>query len=127
MTLLFTQAPAAVATSRVRPPSPPRSLLAGLIAAGFAAFGIVGQTVATAHADAESSGNFLSALTSKGITFGSGPAAIAAGREVCNQLDQGRPTSDVANDVMTRSNLDGFHAGFFVGVSIAAMCPRHSQ
>jgi hypothetical protein len=29
--------------------------------------------------------------------------------------------------VMTLTNLDGYHAGFFVGVSIAAFCPGHSQ
>jgi hypothetical protein len=29
--------------------------------------------------------------------------------------------------VMTQTDLDGYHAGFFVGVSIAAFCPRHSQ
>ena len=32
---------------------------------------------------------------------------------------------DVANDVASSSNLDGYHAGFFVGLSIAAFCPRH--
>jgi hypothetical protein len=29
--------------------------------------------------------------------------------------------------VMAQSDLDGYHAGFFVGASIAAFCPRHSQ
>ena len=32
----------------------------------------------------------------------------------------------MANDVMQQSGLDGYHAGFFVGVSIAAFCPRHT-
>jgi hypothetical protein len=27
---------------------------------------------------------------------------------------------------MQQSGLDGYHAGFFVGVSIAAFCPRHT-
>ena len=126
MTFLFTQTPAAVATSRVRPPSPLRSLLAGLVLAA-ALLGVVAETAPTAHADAESGSNFLGALTSRGITFGSGHAAIAAGHEVCDELDQGKQASDVANTVMAQSNLDGYHAGFFVGASIAAMCPRHSQ
>ncbi|HUE34682.1 MAG TPA: DUF732 domain-containing protein [Mycobacterium sp.] len=26
---------------------------------------------------------------------------------------------------MNNGKLDGYHAGFFVGVSIAAYCPRH--
>ena len=91
-----------------------------------ALLGLVAVAAPTAHADAVDT-NFLGAIGSKGITFASGQAAIVAGHEVCNELDQGRQASDVANDVMTRTNLDGYHAGFFVGVSIAAFCPRHSQ
>ena len=126
MTSLFTQAPTAVATPRVRSSSPLRSLLAGLVLAG-ALLGVVAETAPTARADADTSSSFLSALTSRGITFGSRQAAIAAGREVCDELDQGKQASDVANTVMTQSNLDAYHAGFFVGASIAAMCPRHAQ
>jgi hypothetical protein len=126
MTSLFTQAPTAVATPRVRSSSPLRSLLAGLVLAG-ALLGVVAETAPTARADADTSSSFLSALTSRGITFGSRQAAIAAGREVCDELDQGKQAGDVANTVMTQSNLDGYHAGFFVGASIAAMCPRHAQ
>jgi Protein of unknown function (DUF732) len=100
--------------------------LAGLVLAG-ALFSVVGVVAPTAHADAVDRSNFLGALSSRGITFASGQAAIVAGHEVCNELDQGRQASDVANDVMTLTNLDGYHAGFFVGVSIAAFCPGHSQ
>jgi hypothetical protein len=110
----------------VRPPSPLRSVLAGLVL-GLALLGIVAVTAPAARADADSGSNFLGALSAKGITFASGPAAIAAGREVCGELDQGKQTSDVANEVMSRSNLDSYHAGFFIGASIGAMCPRHSQ
>jgi hypothetical protein len=101
--------------------------LTGLVLA-FALLSLVAVAAPTAHADyAVDSSNFLGALTSKGITFASRRAAIAAGHEVCDELDQGRQASDVGNDVMTQTNLDGYHAGFFVGVSIAAFCPRHSQ
>ena len=127
MTSLFTEAAAAVATPEVRSTSPLRSLLAGLVLA-VALLSVMGVAAPTAHADsALESSNFLGALSSRGITFASGQAAILAGHEVCDELDQGRQASDVANDVMTQTNLDGYHAGFFVGVSIAAFCPRHSQ
>jgi hypothetical protein len=126
-TFVFTEASAAVATPQVRSPRPLRSLLTGLVVA-FALLGLVAVAAPTAHADyAVDTSNFLGALTSKGITFASRPAAIAAGHEVCDELDQGKQASDVGNDVMTQTNLDGYHAGFFVGVSIAAFCPRHSQ
>jgi hypothetical protein len=91
-----------------------------------ALLGLVAAAAPTAHADAVDT-NFLGALSGKGINFASGQAAIVAGHEVCDELDQSRQASDVANDVMTQTNLDGYHAGFFVGVSIAAFCPRHTQ
>ena len=126
-TSVFTEASAAVATPQVRSPSPLRSLLTGLVLA-FALLSLVAVAAPTANADySVDSSNFLGALSSRGITFASRQAATAAGREVCDELDQGMQASDVANNVMTQSDLDGYHAGFFVGASIAAFCPRHSQ
>jgi hypothetical protein len=125
MTSLLAKAPAAVATHQVLSPSPLRALSAGLVLA-VALLSVVAVAAPTAHADAADSSNFLGALSSRGITLSSGQAAIVAGHEVCDALDQGRRASDVANDVMTDSHLDAYHAGFFIGLSIAAFCPRHS-
>ena len=127
MTSLINEAAAAVATPQVRSPRPLRSLIAGLVLA-VAPLSVIGVAAPTAHADyAVDSSNFHGALSSRGITFASRQAATAAGREVCDELDRGMQASDVANNVMTQSDLDGYHAGFFVGASIAAFCPRHSQ
>jgi hypothetical protein len=112
-------------TTQVRSPNPVRSLLAVNFLV-VVLFSVVGVAAPTAHADAVDN-NFLAALSTKGINFASGQNAIAAGHQVCDELDQGRQASDVANDVMNQTNLDGYHAGFFVGVSIAAFCPRHNQ
>ncbi|HEY6855298.1 MAG TPA: DUF732 domain-containing protein, partial [Mycobacterium sp.] len=115
MTSLFTEAPAAVATPQVHSTNPLRSLLAGLVLAA-ALLSVVGAAAPTAHTDAAvDSSNFLGALTSRDITFTARQAAIAAGHEVCDELDQGKQASDVANTVMTQTDLDGYHAGFFVG------------
>jgi hypothetical protein len=124
MTSQFAQAPAEVGIPKAHIFSPLRSMLTG-VALAAALFGVAGPVAPAAYADADNSGNFLGALSARGISFTSGPAAIAAAREVCSELDQGKQASDVANDAMARSNLDGYHAGFFVGASIAAMCPRH--
>ena len=107
----------------MRSPSTVRSL-AGLVPL-VALLSLVGVAVPTARADAVDD-TFLSALKAKGINFASSQAAIVAGHEVCDELDLGRQPSDVANDVTKNSNLDGYHAGFFVGASIAAYCPRHA-
>jgi hypothetical protein len=101
-----------------------RSLLAGLVLS-VALLSFAGVSAPTANADAVDS-NFVNALNSRGITFASSQAAIIAAHQVCDELDSGRASSDVANDVMQQSSLDGYHAGFFVGVSIAAFCPRHA-
>jgi len=77
-----------------------------------------------AHADAIDNA-FLNAMTAKGIKFASPQAVIVAGHEVCDELDLGRQKSDVASEIMKNSNLDGYKAGFFVGASIAAYCPRY--
>ena len=90
-----------------------------------ALLGLVAVAAPTAHADAVDN-NFVNALQSKGITFASAQAAVQAGHQVCDELDQGKATQDVGNDVMQQSSLDGYHAGFFVGVSVAAFCPRHA-
>jgi hypothetical protein len=111
-------------TTQVRSPSPVRSLLAGLVLV-VALLSLVAVAAPAAHADAVDD-TFLSALKSKGITFASPQAAIVAGHEVCDELDLGRQKSDVASDVTKNSNLDGYHAGFFVGASVAAFCPRHA-
>ena len=108
----------------MRSPSTVRSL-AGLVPL-VALLSLVGVAAPTARADAVDD-TFLSALKAKGINFASSQAAIVAGHEVCDELDLGRQPSDVANDVTKNSNLDGYHAGFFVGASIAAFCPRHAQ
>jgi hypothetical protein len=111
-------------TTQVRKLSRLRRLLAELVLV-VAMLSLVGVAAPTAHADAVDN-LFLLALKAKGINVGSAQAAIVGGHEVCDELDLGRQPSDVANDVTKNSNLDGYHAGFFVGASIAAYCPRHA-
>jgi len=105
----------------VRLAGPVGSLVAGPVVALL----LAGVSAPRAYADAVDT-NFLAALKSKGINFVSAQSAIIAGHEVCDELDLGRQKTDVASDVMKNSDLDDYHAGFFVGVSVAAFCPRHS-
>jgi hypothetical protein len=70
---------------------------------------------------------FLAALQAKGITYQSADAAIAAGHLVCSELDQGETPAQVAQDVINNSDLDPYHAGYFVGASIGAYCPYYSS
>lgn len=100
------------------------SSVAGL-AAVVALLGLAAALAApAAHADAVDNA-FLSAVKAKGIDFASPQAAIVAGHEVCDELDLGRQKSDIASEVMNNSKLDGYRAGYFVGASVAAYCPRY--
>jgi hypothetical protein len=110
-------------TSRPRLPGPVRSLSAGLVLV-LALLGLAGVASPPARADAVDSG-FMAAVKAHGIDFASPQAAIIAGHEVCDELDLGKQKSDVASELLTNSNLDGYKAGFFVGVSVAAYCPRY--
>ena len=110
-------------TGQVRSPRSVRSLLAGLVLMA-ALPGLAAVATPTAHADAVDNA-FLAAVKAKGINFASPQAAIVAGHEVCDELDLGKQKSDVASEVMTNSQLDGYRAGFFVGASVAAYCPRY--
>lgn len=66
---------------------------------------------------------FLAALGSRQITYKSAEAAIAAAHQVCTELANGRSKADVAQEVIDRSGLDPYHAGYFVGASVGAYCP----
>jgi hypothetical protein len=110
-------------TSQVRSPRSLRSLLAGSVLV-VALLSLAEVATPTAHADAIDN-MFLGAIKANGIDFASPQAAIIAAHEVCDELDLGRQKSDVASTMMNNSNLDGYRAGFFVGASIAAYCPRY--
>jgi len=111
-----------MAISRLCLPSPVRSLMAGFSLVG--ALGVAGLAAPAAQADAIDD-QFVSALQAHGIAFATPQAAIAAGHHVCDELDSGTQKSDVATEVSNTTNLDGYHSGYFVGVSVAAYCPRH--
>ncbi len=106
--------------------TPPRIFAAQLVLV-VALLGPLGAVAPTAHADAATDDAFLAALRSKGISFGSPTSAIVAGHEVCDELGLGRTPVQVAADVTKNSGLDGYHAGYFVGASISAYCPKYAS
>jgi len=89
-----------------------------------ALLGLTVSAAPAARADAVDNA-FVAAVKLKGIQFGSPQDAIVAGHEVCDELDLGKQKSDIATEVMSNSNLDGYRAGYFIGASVAAYCPRY--
>lgn len=83
--------------------------------------------VATAHAD-DGDSKFLAAIQAQGITDHVTPAhAIMAGHMVCQELEDGKSPTDVANNVVVSTSMPAFHSGFFVGASIDAYCPEYKS
>jgi Protein of unknown function (DUF732) len=114
-------------TTHIRSPSPVLSLSAACVVLVVALQGPLGTAASAAHADpADVDAKFLAALTSRGITFTSPEVGIAAGHVACDKLDGGETPTQVAQDVMNSSSLDGYHAGYFVGASIGAYCPQYA-
>jgi len=79
----------------------------------------------TAHANPNDE-RFLASLRSQGITYVSPEVGISAGHTACTELDQGKTPTQVAQDVINSSNLDGYHAGYCAGASIGAYCPKYA-
>ena len=97
-----------------------------LLAMGVAFVGLL-AAVSTAHADATDD-NFVAKLQSQGIDDNqSSSHVIEAGHFVCVRLDNGSSPSEVVSDVMASSGLPEEYAGYFVGASIDAYCPRHGN
>ena len=84
---------------------------------------LLGLAAPVAHADPIDD-MFLGALQSRGINYRSPEAAVEAAHQVCSELAGGRSKDDVAQEVMDRSGLDPYHAGYFVGASVGAYCPQ---
>ena len=84
---------------------------------------LLGPLVADVRADPLDD-RFLAALQSRGINYQSAPGAIDAAHQVCTELGRGRTKDDVAQEVIDRSGLDPYHAGYFVGAAVGAYCPQ---
>ncbi|GFG74911.1 DUF732 domain-containing protein [Mycobacterium botniense] len=82
-----------------------------------------------APAQAERSGNdagFLAALEQAGLSHRGPDRAIAAGKAVCELMDNGLSPIDTVNAVRTTN--PGFtveHAAKFAGIAASAYCPEH--
>ncbi len=70
---------------------------------------------------------FIAALQSRDIHYTSPEAAIAAAHLVCDELNNGDSKAKVAQDVIDQTDLDPYHAGYFVGASVGAYCSQYSS
>jgi hypothetical protein len=83
---------------------------------------------APAHADPSPDASFLAGLDKAGITYHSGPEAIAAAKQVCDWINQGQRRSDVIVAVSAGNpGLEMSSAEEFTTVAERAYCPDHPR
>jgi hypothetical protein len=70
--------------------------------------------------------NFLDSLNKAGMTYRSGPDAVAAGRMACNMMISGRSETDVVNELSARNpGLNNGGAMRFAALASSAYCPEY--
>ena len=88
--------------------------------------GSLGAAVPTVRADPLDD-KFLAALQSRDIHYNSPESAIAAAHLVCAELNNGDSKAKVSQDVIDQTDLDPYHAGYFVGASVGAYCSQFAS
>ena len=70
--------------------------------------------------------NFLDSLNKAGMTYRSGPDAVAAGRMACNMMISGRSEMDVVNELSVRNpGLNNGGAMRFAALASSTYCPDY--
>lgn len=93
-----------------------------LLASIAAAIGLA----APAQAESGNDAGFLAALDQAGITTRGANQAIAAGRAVCQLMDQGLSPMDTVGAVQsTNPGFNPEHAARFAVAAASAYCPEH--
>jgi hypothetical protein len=85
-----------------------------------------GALVSAAPASADQMDDaFVAALPQAGITMSDPGTAIGMARTMCAGLDSNQTVPVLALQVMRDTNFSPRQAGFFIGLSVAAYCPRY--
>ncbi len=116
-----------MSTTTIRSPNRPLPLWAATLALVVSLLASVGAAPGFANAITDIDAAFLTTLDQFGITYASPEAAISGGHQACDLLYYGWTPNQVTHEVWTKTNLDLFHAGVFVGASIGAYCPQYAS
>jgi hypothetical protein len=104
----------------------PRITAAVTTAIGAAAIGLAVATASTAGATATDD-DFISQMTSMGISFPSAQEAVKEGHQVCRELAAGKSGVDVGREVLSQTDLTTKQAAYFVVDATKAYCPELSS
>ncbi|KAA1245157.1 DUF732 domain-containing protein [Mycobacterium simiae] len=86
----------------------------------------VGATAGAAAATTADSA-FISQLESVGVSFTSPQAAVQEGHQVCTELAAGASGTQIANEILSQTNLTSKQAAYFVVYATKDYCPQYAS
>lgn len=104
----------------------PRITAALTTAVGAAAVGLAVATAGAASATTADSA-FISQMESVGVTFTSPQAAVQEGHQVCTELAAGQTGTQIANEILSQTNLTSKQAAYFVVYATKDYCPQYAS
>lgn len=103
-------------------PLSPRIIAAFTTAVGTAAIGLAVATAGTAGANTKDEA-FIAQMESIGVTFSSPQVATQQAQLVCKKLASGETGTEIAEEVLSQTNLTTKQAAYFVVDATKAYCP----
>ncbi|MCV7076115.1 DUF732 domain-containing protein [Mycobacterium szulgai] len=104
----------------------PRITAALTTAVGAAAVALAVATAGAASASAADD-TFISQMQSIGVSFSSPQAAVQQGHQVCTELAAGKTGTEIANEVLSQTNLTSKQAAYFVVYATKDYCPQYAS
>ncbi|BBA87323.1 MULTISPECIES: DUF732 domain-containing protein [Mycobacterium] len=95
-------------------------------AIGAAAVGLAIATAGSAAASTDDAA-FISQMESVGVTFSSPQAADREGHQVCQELASGKTGTDIAEEILSQTDLTSKQAAYFVVYAIKDYCPQYAS
>lgn len=107
-------------------PLSPRIIAAFTTAVGAAAIGLAVATAGTAGANTKDEA-FIAQMESIGVTFSSPQVATQQAQLVCKKLASGEIGTEIAEEVLSQTNLTTKQAAYFVVDATKAYCPQYAS
>ena len=96
-------------------------------ALGAAAIGVTALAVSAPAGASTADDSFIAQMKAVGVTFDSPQAAVSTGHQVCKELAAGKSGTDIAREVLSRTDLTTKQAAAFVVNATTVYCPQYAS
>ncbi|GAB3031175.1 DUF732 domain-containing protein [Mycobacterium bourgelatii] len=98
--------------------------IAAAVIVGATAIGLAVAAAGTAGANTPADETFISQMQDVGVTFSSPQSAIQQGHQVCQELAEGRSRYQIAEEILSQTDLTTIQATSFVDNATDSYCPE---